>query len=520
MSVGYRSSSSTGDEIQASSHAPAVPDGAAAGDVVVVIVERWGGNSAIIPAAGFTQWPTQYLSGDAASNITLFWKRLIGSDAGSYSFSWTGTLWSHAHAMCMTGVVVAGTPIEAVNGWSGTAGTFGSTSVTTASIPGLIWTGYNDSVGTHTPPTGYTEVIDIDCGATGYRIGSATGTQTATGGSVTSSSPATAVLIALIPEGETSNDATLHGDLSSIEGGLSAVATSSGVVVGTLSEFVGALEGLALAFGDLTGTLPATNGGLTGSLASSGAFAGDLPTLASALLGQASSEGFLAGGLSSLAGGLFGEIEIEGGLLSGPLPSLSGSLAIVAMVEGTFFGALSSLDGILIAEGNSSGIFSGNLPSLMGMLTALVQGDGTGEFSGFLPTILMMSAAGRQRMREEERQREVTRRFIEARPIFIALTPHTETRADSGALRNEDGVPRPIQMFRAINMSHTERHTTSDGQGEMPKFDFTLLGTYDAAISPGDWWEDEEGQKWITDSLVPYNGYEKKAMITSYGWRP
>lgn len=199
MAVAYRSSSTAGDEFQGSSRAPAVPAGAAAGDVVIVFVERWGGNPAITAPSGFADWGTTYTSGDAASNIHVFWKRLTGADTGSYTFSWTGTLWSHAQAICMTGVIASGTPIEAANGWAGTAGTYGSTSVTTATIPGLIWKTYNDSSGTHTPPTGFTEVQDNDCGSLAYRIGTATGSQTASGGTVTSSSPATAVLIALSP---------------------------------------------------------------------------------------------------------------------------------------------------------------------------------------------------------------------------------------------------------------------------------------------------------------------------------
>lgn len=199
MAVAYRSSSNTGSETSASSRAPAVPSGAASGDVVIVFLERWGGNPAITAPSGFTDWGTTYNSGDAASNIHVFWKRLTGSDAGTYSFSWTGSLWSHAYAICFTGVIASGTPIEAVNGWAGTAGTFGSTSVTTATIPGLVWTCYNDTGGTHTPPTGYTEVADNDCGSLAYLIGSGTGTQAASSGSVTTSSPATAVLVALKP---------------------------------------------------------------------------------------------------------------------------------------------------------------------------------------------------------------------------------------------------------------------------------------------------------------------------------
>jgi len=199
--MAYRSSSNTGNDSNVSSQAPAVPAGAVAGDVVVVVLSRWGNTSAVTAPAGFTDWGTAYLSGDSAANIRIYWKRLTGSDSGTYTFSWTGSAWSHAHVFCHSGRVATGNPIEAVNGWSGTAGSFGSTAVTTATIPDLIWSTYNDSNGTHTPPTGYTEVADFDSGSAAYKIGTATGSQTASGGSVTSSSPSAAILIALSPAG-------------------------------------------------------------------------------------------------------------------------------------------------------------------------------------------------------------------------------------------------------------------------------------------------------------------------------
>lgn len=199
MAVAYRSSSNTGNDQNVSALSPAVPAGAAAGDVVIAVLSRWGGSGAVTPPSGFTDWGTAYLSGDSAANIRIYWKRLTAGDTGTYAFTWTGATWSHMHVLCFSGVIASGTPIEDVDAWSGTAGTYGSVSNTTATIPGLVWTTYNDSSGTHTPPTGFTEVIDQDCGTAAYQIASASGTQTASGGSVTSSSPSAAVLVALMP---------------------------------------------------------------------------------------------------------------------------------------------------------------------------------------------------------------------------------------------------------------------------------------------------------------------------------
>lgn len=215
MAVGFRSASNTGNDANQPSRSPAVPAGAAAGDVVVVFLSRWGtSNPAVTAPSGFTKWPTQYLSGDNAAKIDIFWKRLTAADTGSYTFSWTGGMWSSAEAVCFTGAIESGTPISAASGWSGTAGTFGATSVTVDDTgSGLAWNAYNDTNGTHTPPTGFTELSDNDCGSHAYRIPGTSGTHSASGGSVTSSSPAAAVLVAIEPQPSASESRSFTASL-------------------------------------------------------------------------------------------------------------------------------------------------------------------------------------------------------------------------------------------------------------------------------------------------------------------
>lgn len=201
MPITYRNGSNTGNDASVTSRAPAVPAGVQANDVAIVFLSRWGGtNPAVTTPAGFTRLAFQGLSGDSVAKIDVFWKRLTGADTGTYSFSWTGAMWSSAETLAFVGVKTTGDPVNGLwNTWTGTAGTFGSTSVTTSFAPALAWNSYNDTSGTHTPPTGFTETADADCGSAAYRIPGTTGVQTASGGSVTSSSPAAAVLIALEP---------------------------------------------------------------------------------------------------------------------------------------------------------------------------------------------------------------------------------------------------------------------------------------------------------------------------------
>jgi hypothetical protein len=200
MPVGYRSSTNTGNDQLISALSPAVPSGAAADDVVIAIVTRWGGtNPAVTAPAGFSSVGTQATIGDAKMDI--YWKRLTGTDTGTYDFSWGTAMWSHVHCFCMTGVKMSGDPIGAnISTWTGTADTYGTTQLTTSFAPGLVWSAYNDSGGTHTPPTGFTEVIDFDSGTAAYHIPGSAGTYSASNGSVTSSSNAIAALIGLEPD--------------------------------------------------------------------------------------------------------------------------------------------------------------------------------------------------------------------------------------------------------------------------------------------------------------------------------
>lgn len=233
MAVGYRSHSNTGNSTSSTSRAPAVPTGAAAGDVVVVFLHRWESINPVVTApSGFTR-KAQYTAGDGVAKIDVWWKRLTGSDAGTYSFSWTGSMFAAAHAICMTGVVSTGDPIEAINNWFGTAPPFGSTSVTTATIPGLLWYAYNDTGGTHTPPTSpvFTELADADCDTSAYRLPGTTGTFTVTGGTTTGGDSSAAVLVALAAEPAGGTDLNLSDTPGAVRAGVNAQTVAIGVAL-------------------------------------------------------------------------------------------------------------------------------------------------------------------------------------------------------------------------------------------------------------------------------------------------
>jgi hypothetical protein len=211
MTVTHKGVVNTGDSTLSSSRAVTAPAGLASDNIAVAYLHRWENINPTVtpPAAGTWTKKNQYLDGDGMAKIDVWWKRLTASDSGSsYSFSWTGTMYAALTVVWQGGVVTTGDPISGISAWAGTAGTFGSLTVTSTGAPYLLWYAYNDSgaAGNHTPPTHtqtsvqFTELTEPDCDTCAYRIPATTGSHTAASGSVTTSSPAAAILLALEPD--------------------------------------------------------------------------------------------------------------------------------------------------------------------------------------------------------------------------------------------------------------------------------------------------------------------------------
>jgi hypothetical protein len=120
-------------------------------------------------------------------------------------------------------------------------------------------------------------------------------------------------------------------------------------------------------------------------------------------------------------------------------------------------------------------------------------------------------------------QRQLTAWYIAQDPTAVVLIPHAQVKLPSGGFEAADLPPRPQQTFKLIAMSYTERPvqatgTGNSGSGVQRKYDFTLMGNWDATVEATDWWEDPvTEQRWVIDAVSPWNGYEVKALVMSYG---
>jgi hypothetical protein len=112
--------------------------------------------------------------------------------------------------------------------------------------------------------------------------------------------------------------------------------------------------------------------------------------------------------------------------------------------------------------------------------------------------------------------RDQTEWFIAWNSIDLILTPVKRMKTTSGGTAQVNMSPRPLQKLRLISMFYTQKPTITD-DGIEREIDLTLLGPWDAQIDVGDWWRDGEGLIYDVVELVPYNGYEVRALVVKRG---
>lgn len=112
--------------------------------------------------------------------------------------------------------------------------------------------------------------------------------------------------------------------------------------------------------------------------------------------------------------------------------------------------------------------------------------------------------------------RSGTDAFVDAAATPIVLTPVSESWS-GGSKSMSSGDDREVQDFRIIWAPSTGIVTTAAETTR--KFDFVLVGRYDAEVAIGDFWDVEE-QHNVIEYIYPSNGYEVKCGGTSYGSKP
>lgn len=197
------------------SAAVAVPAGVTAGQIVVVHLYKENTAAVTKPDVSWTEITPSVATTGSVSSHHIFWKRATASDSGTYTFSWTGSVWSEAIATRYTGAIASGNPFDtgagAPNGAqrSSNGNVTPAVSLTTQGADRLlIWSGTNFASGTWTAPTvpsaftlrSTASASALSVATVGKATAGATGSVT---GSCTGSSFETARVLALLPVGGT-----------------------------------------------------------------------------------------------------------------------------------------------------------------------------------------------------------------------------------------------------------------------------------------------------------------------------
>lgn len=390
MAVTFRSSSirSVSDDNSGTVAIP-VPSGASAGDIVVAYVGTWNSLSVVSPPSGFTLIAAIDSGGGSPTRVLVYWKRLTGSDAGTYDFT-NALEWANGGAICLIGGLASGDPV--VDFATGTAfsAAYPDLAVDADDGSGLAWVSYNENGdGTHDPPDGYTGIQAQDYGMAAWNIAAATGTHVATGATAGSTMQLAEILVAIAPEAAGAGSTIeLNGALSAIEGAFDIDAASDVELAGALPALTGAFTVESTSDVELTGQLPSIESAFNVEAASDAELAGALPSVEGSFDVEAASSIALVGTLPSLTGAF----DVDTGAtaeLAGTLPSVEGAFQVVdadqALIELT--GTLPPLTGAFNSTAQSSTALNGTLPVLVGSFEIIETEPAEVVLVGALPAL-------------------------------------------------------------------------------------------------------------------------------------
>lgn len=109
-----------------------------------------------------------------------------------------------------------------------------------------------------------------------------------------------------------------------------------------------------------------------------------------------------------------------------------------------------------------------------------------------------------------------TKIYIDSDPVEIVLRTRVEEWV-AGTKKFEEGSPRAGQRFKIIWSGSTGFTYTIEGLTR--RFDFILVGEYDAVVEITDFWRVNSQDNEI-QYIFPSNGYEVKCGGVSHGGAP
>lgn len=123
-----------------------------------------------------------------------------------------------------------------------------------------------------------------------------------------------------------------------------------------------------------------------------------------------------------------------------------------------------------------------------------------------------------------ELNRRLTKRFIDDDPHTIVVHRRTKVDLPGNQYEYVDSSPFPPVTVKFVYKGSASSfggaeglQVTSDGQES--RYDFTIIAMWNADIEEGDWFEDEQNQRWEIKKEIPRNDYERRFSVSAYGDR-
>jgi hypothetical protein len=116
-------------------------------------------------------------------------------------------------------------------------------------------------------------------------------------------------------------------------------------------------------------------------------------------------------------------------------------------------------------------------------------------------------------------QQKLTEWFISSGPpTSVTLIPQAKVKTPGKGIRTVDGPARPEQFMKQI-WTGGDGLQTAGLDGTNHRYDMVLVGLFDCEAEIGDVWYVGD-QKYYIHSEYPFNGYERKFGLYSYGSKP
>lgn len=307
MAVAYRSSSTSGPtDSQTNPRVITKPAGTLTDEIVLVAIEFWSATNPAItvtPPALFTQIVNvgPLSGGGGFIWLKCFWKKIVAGEGASWSFPFTGgdgSPWNLGQAISISGADTSASPIDAVNTATTSTTAEPAPSITATDADFLAYFVSRAQAGSQTtPPTSHTEVQDANVLSTSYRILTAPGTFSPSGGVASLATVQYGAYIAVKPAAASGSTASLSAITPVVGAAITSDASSSGAVSGTTPVTTSAAIASANSSGALSAAAPISAAVIGATSSSAASVDAATPATSASLLANSSAPSVLQAGV-------------------------------------------------------------------------------------------------------------------------------------------------------------------------------------------------------------------------------